>query len=144
MTKRFQIDDDGDISEFDSNGKWVDSWQYANGKHWENLCGELNQLYEENEQLKSEYKLLHTQYQDLKKFVENNFDEYLTQEKLNRQIIKLSDENEQLKKRNENQYKQLQHLWSLMEAKDWETLSEMVNQMEEDEKQLQQEWKCYE
>ena len=53
-------------------------------------------------------------------------------------------ENEELKKRNENQYKQLQHLWSLMEAKDWETLSEMVNQMEEDEKRLQQEWKCYE
>lgn len=57
----------------------------------------LNQLAEENEQLKSEYKVLHTQYQDLKKFVENNFDEHLTQEKLNRQIIKLSDENKQLK-----------------------------------------------
>ena len=55
------------------------------------------ELEKENEQLKSEYKVLHTQYQDLKKFVENNFDEYLTQEKLNRQIIKLSDENEQLK-----------------------------------------------
>lgn len=55
-------------------------------------------LIEENEQLKSEYKVLHTQYQDLKKFVENNFDEYLTQEKLNKQIIKLSNENEQLKK----------------------------------------------
>ena len=55
----------------------------------------------ENKQLKSEYKVLHTQYQDLKKFVENNFDEHLTQEKLNRQIIKLSEENEQLKCENE-------------------------------------------
>ena len=54
-------------------------------------------LSEENEYLKSEYKVLHTQYQDLKKFVENNFDEHLTQQKLTRQIIKLSDENEQLK-----------------------------------------------
>lgn len=51
----------------------------------------------ENEQLRSEYKVLHTQYQDLRKFVENNFDEYLTQEKLNIQIINLSDKNEQLK-----------------------------------------------
>ncbi len=54
MTKRFQIDDDGDISEFDSNGKWVDSWQYANGEHWESLCNELNQLSDEKEQLKQE------------------------------------------------------------------------------------------
>ena len=52
----------------------------------------------ENEQLKSEYKVLHTQHRDLQKFVENNFDEHLTQQKLTRQIIKLSDENEQLKK----------------------------------------------
>ena len=59
-------------------------------------------------------------------------------------LARLEEQNEQLKKRNENQYRQLQHLWSLMEAKDWETLSEMVNQMEEDEKRLQNEWKCYE
>ena len=50
--KRFQIDDDGDISEFDSNGKWVDCWMYANGKHWEGLCNELNHLNDENKQLK--------------------------------------------------------------------------------------------
>lgn len=55
-------------------------------------------LKKENEQLKSEYKVLHTQYHDLKKFVENNFDEYLTQKKLNRQIVKLSDENKELKR----------------------------------------------
>ena len=35
----------------------------------------LNELYEENGQLKLEYKVLHTQYQDLKKFVENSIDE---------------------------------------------------------------------
>ena len=61
------------------------------------LNDKSNRLEKENEQLKSEYKVLHSQYQDLKKFVENNFDEYLTQEKLNIQIIKLSDENEQLR-----------------------------------------------
>ena len=63
----------------------------------DDICDMMNDYEKEKEQLKSEYKVLHTQYQDLKKFVENNFDEYLTQEKLNRQIIKLSDENGQLK-----------------------------------------------
>lgn len=57
----------------------------------------LKQYEDENEQLKSEYKVLHSQYQDLKKFVENNFDEHLTQKELNNQIIKLFNENEQLK-----------------------------------------------
>lgn len=50
--KRFQIDDDGDITEFE-NQQWIDCWEYANGKHWNNLCNKLNELYEENEQLKS-------------------------------------------------------------------------------------------
>ena len=84
-TKRFNyIMFDG----FEDNGEYITHHDVANL---------LNEFYEENERLKSEYKVLHTQYHDLKKFVENNFDEYLTQEKLNRQIIKLSDENEQLK-----------------------------------------------
>lgn len=61
-------------------------------------CSLMNELYEENARLKSKYKVLHTQFQDLKKFLENNFNECLTRDKLQRQIIKLSDENEQLKK----------------------------------------------
>ena len=56
----------------------------------------------------------------------------------------LAEENEQLKQRNENQYKQLNKLWELIQAKDWETLTAMDNQMKEDEERLQQEWKCYE
>ena len=53
------------------------------------------------------------------------------------------NENKQLKKRNTNQYQQLNQLWQLIEAKDWETLTEMDNQMKEDEERLQQEWRCY-
>ena len=56
----------------------------------------------------------------------------------------LHEENEELKQRNENQYQQLNQLWKLIEAKDWETLTAMDNQMKEDEERLQQEWKCYE
>lgn len=59
---------------------------------------EVIDLLNENARSKSEYKVLHTQFQDLKKFLENNFNECLTRDKLQRQIIKLSDENEQLKK----------------------------------------------
>ena len=51
------------------------------------------------------------------------------------------NENEQLKQRNENQYQQLNQLWKLIEAKDWETLTAMDNQMKEDEERLHREWK---
>lgn len=76
----------------------------------EDILDLLNDLNDENERLKSEYKVLHTQYQDLKKFVEHNFNEYLTREKLDRQIIKLSDENEQFKKANKELKQQLQKI----------------------------------
>lgn len=59
---------------------------------------EVLDLLNEHARLKSRYKVLHTQFQDLKKFLENNLNEYWTREKLNEKIIKLSDENEQLKK----------------------------------------------
>ena len=94
----------------------------------------LNELHEEIEYLKP-LANENTQY------IDDMEDDIIT---FKQKIKKLEKENEELKQRNENQYRQLQHLWSLMEAKDWETLSEMVNQMEEDEKRLQNEWKCYE
>lgn len=61
-----------------------------------------------------------------------------------KELNKLNKENEQLKKRNNNQYNQLNQLWQLIEAKNWETLTGMVEQMKKDEERLQQEWKCYE
>lgn len=51
--KRFQIDDDGDITEFE-NQQWIDCWEYGNGKHWDSLCNKLNELFDENEQLKKD------------------------------------------------------------------------------------------
>lgn len=56
----------------------------------------------------------------------------------------LVEENEQLKQRNNNQYNQLNQLWQLIQAKDWETLTEMDNQMKESDERLKREWKCYE
>ena len=57
---------------------------------------------------------------------------------------KVCKENEQLKQRNDNQYNQLNELWQLIEAKDWETLTAMDKKMKEDEERLRNEWKCYE
>ena len=91
----YQTDEPFDDTTYDATDNYQDTLD-----NMEDLCLLLNQIHEENEQLKSEYKVLHTQHQDLRKFVENNFDEYLTRKKLNRQIIKLSDENEQLKQEN--------------------------------------------
>lgn len=59
-------------------------------------------------------------------------------------ITRLEKENYQLKQRNINQYNQLNKLWQLIEAKDWETLTEWIIKMKESEERLQQEWKCYE
>ena len=87
----------------------------------------LNDLSEENELLKIRFN---EEREKALKFCRN--------------IDTLTIKNEQLKQRNTNQYNQLNELWQLIEAKDWETLTAMDNQMKEDEEQLQKEWKCYE
>lgn len=56
---------------------------------WLKSQEELECLSAENKQLESEYNILKAQFLDLNKFVENNFDEYLTQEKLNKRIKEL-------------------------------------------------------
>lgn len=97
IEKRFQIDDEGDITEFKSDGKWIDCWQYANGKHWESLCDKLNHLYEENEQIQIEKDTLNKQhtYELTKKL------EYKSK------LIDLKKENEQLKQQNEHLFRQI-------------------------------------
>ena len=83
---------------------------------------------------------------------EKRFDPYKIEIKrlktLNQDLLeanaKIRIENKQLKQRNTNQYNQLDQLWQLIQAKDWETLTAMDNQMKEDEKRLRNEWKCYE
>lgn len=80
--------------EFEEKVEYDDYALFANSLTAEEILSLLN----ENARLKSAYKVLHTQFQDLKKFLENNLNEYWTREKPERQIIKLSDENEELKK----------------------------------------------
>ena len=75
---------------------------------------------------------------------DNGIVKVFNNERLEELLNDLAEENEQLKQRNNRQYEQLNKLWGLIQAKDWETLTAMDNQMKEDEERLQREWKCYE
>ena len=115
--KRFMIDTAGTLIDMVTR----DTFDYVS-----DVVGLLNELSEENEELRTKNNAY---IQDVEVYREEN--------------THLKLENEQLKQRNTNQYNQLNQLWQLIKAKDWETLTEMDNQMKEDEEQLQKEWKCY-
>ena len=80
---------------------------------------------------------------DTGSFIDMQENKVLSDRQATNLLNKLADENEQLKQRNNRQYKQLNHLWTLMEKQDWETLTDMVEQMKKDEEQLQSEWGTY-
>ena len=94
----------------------------------------LNELHEENNELRLQLNLCSDQRNEFHRGARENAN----------RVGKLEKENEQLKQRNTNQYNQLNHLWKLIQAKDWETLTDMDNQMKEDEELLKREWECYE
>lgn len=58
----------------------------------------LGRLEEENEQLKKEKKAIQQENLSMIDFMNANFDEHMTREKLNRRIIELTNENKELKK----------------------------------------------
>jgi hypothetical protein len=51
--KRFTMDNESDIIEFDSNtNEYIQDFMWADGKGWDRICNRLNELFDENEQLK--------------------------------------------------------------------------------------------
>ena len=57
--KRFTMDDESDIIEFDwENNEYIDDFMWGDGKSWDRVCNRLNELYEENEHLKKELQSL--------------------------------------------------------------------------------------
>ena len=62
---------------------------------------------------------------------------------LNEGVI-LAEEKEQLKERNQRQAKRLAELYELMAKKDWESLTEIIDDFKQCEEQLQREWRTYE
>lgn len=59
------------------------------------------------------------------------------------EVGRLEEENEQLKQRNDRQAKQLDRLYSLIEEKDWTALSDIIDDFNRCEEQLQKEWRTY-
>ena len=57
--KRFTMDDESDIIEFDWNtNEYIDDFMWGDGKSWDRLCNRLNELYDENEELKQQKPFL--------------------------------------------------------------------------------------
>ena len=104
----------------DTAGTLIDMVTRDTFDYVSDVVGLLNELADENEQLKKDCTVLVYHNQDYRK------------------------ENEQLKKRNNNQYNQLTELWQIIEEENWEKLIAMKKQLKEDEERLQKEWVCYE
>ena len=69
-------------------------------------------------------------------------DSMLGEEVVNK-LNQLYGENEQLKTRNNNQAKQLDNLYQLIEQKDWRALSDILDDFKRCDEQLQKEWGTY-
>ena len=95
-------------------------------------CGEdvvelLNELNDENEQLKQE--------------IENGIESFKRIQRCH--TLTLVEENEQLKQRNDRQAKQLDRLYRLIEEKEWRTLTDILDDFKRCEEQLQRESGTY-
>ena len=116
MTKRFK----NVKREIWQNGEW---WCSANGEHCADVIATaLNDLTEENEQLKEEVEYW-------KGLLEGYLD--------------LQDENNQLKQRNNRQAEQLDRLFNLIEQKDWGSLYDILDDIKRCDEQLEREWGTY-
>ena len=114
---------------------------YDNGTYIGAICGGsemicylLNNLHEENQDLKSFNE-------DLAENLSACANARISKDNW---IEKLTEENEQLKQRNNRQAKQLDNLYHLIEKQDWKTLNGLIQEFQECEEQLQREWRTYE
>ena len=68
--KRFMIDNESDIIEFNYNtNEYIQDFMWADGKSWDRICNRLNELFDENEQLKS-------QLTSISQLIDNKIDEF--------------------------------------------------------------------
>ena len=88
MTKRFDIDDSDIVVDDLETGE---SYIFDDYRSCENCCILLNELHEENQELKQEMGNLGTAHAEEINKIEDRFDE---------EILKLEKENEQLKSEN--------------------------------------------
>ena len=74
---------------------------------------------------------------------DKGIDKVFTGSKFKEFLNELSEENEQLKQRNQRQTKRLAELYELMAKKDWESLTEIIDDFCSCEEQLQRESGTY-
>ena len=107
--------------------------------HRDDIVKLLNELHEENEQLKTQLQNTSDQRDEFHRGARENANRVGKLEKENEQlrhdatILILSNqdyrkENEQLKQRNDRQAKQLDRLYHLIEEKDWRTLTDILDE----------------
>ena len=63
--------------------------------------------------------------------------------KIVKKLNELNDKNKELQKRNDRQAESLRHLYSLVENKDWESLTAIIEEFKESDRLMKQEWGCY-
>ena len=69
--KRFIIDNESDIIEFDCDtNEYIDDFMWGDGKGWNRICNRLNELYDENLQL-MKYK---EENEYIKKTIQDSYD----------------------------------------------------------------------
>lgn len=76
-------------------------------------------------------------------FYDENIDLMKMNEQLREKNKEFKEENEQLKQRNDRQAKRLAELYELMAKKDWESLTEIIDDFCSCEEQLQRESRTY-
>ena len=141
--KRFTIDDESDIIEFDwHNNEYIADYMWGDGKSWDRLCNRLNELNDENTRLKDEVydwkasaedylqlgKVLQKENKELKEENEQLKQSYKEfedecqstfnamsrkQNDLYRKNFKLKEENERLKRINKGQELEIVRLHKL-------------------------------
>jgi len=107
---------------------------------WRKLKYENEELKKEIKELESDVRYFETTYEIEERGL-NCVPEMCTITSNTPSRRELFKYNKELEQRNKRQYNQLNKLWKLIETKDWETLTEMDNQMKKDEEQLQSEWR---
>ena len=103
-------------------------------------CGTLIDMTNRNtyDYVSDVCELLNEQHETIQR-LKGNIDELLSVD-IEKELL---EENEQLKKRNQRQAKRLAELYELMAKKDWESLTEIIDDFCSCEEQLQRESGTY-
>jgi len=118
-----------DVNYCEHSFKFKDEWLTD-----KEVVDKLNELAEENKEIKIQYDNLKAQRDEFHRGARENAN----------RVGQLEKENKELQERNNRQYKQLDDLYRLIEEKDWRALTDIMDDFKKAEEQLQKEWKCYE